>query len=335
MYKPALLGPWVRRFLMEYLVGERNLSNNTQQSYRDTLTLLLPFTGKQKRKTVDLLVVEDLSSQVLRDFLDHLEKQRGCSIRTRNQRLAAVHAMARFIAERSPEHIAWAGEVRIVPFKRFDMPALSYLEKAEIDAILAAPDCRSPQGYRDHVLLLFLYNSGARVSEAAGLKITDLDLHPNTMSIVKLLGKGGKTRRCPLWAATAKGLITLIRDRPADQPVFLNRLGQSLTRHGIHEMLRRHVRKASASCPSLLRKRISPHTIRHTTATHLLRSGVDINTIRAWLGHVSIDTTNIYAEVDLERKAQMLAQCAYLEPVAKRKTHWRDDTSLMAFLRSL
>jgi site-specific recombinase XerD len=320
---------------MEYLVGERNLSNNTQQSYRDTLTLLLPFTGKQKRKTVDLLVVEDLSSQVLRDFLDHLEKQRGCSIRTRNQRLAAVHAMARFIAERSPEHIAWAGEVRIVPFKRFDMPALSYLEKAEIDAILAAPDCRSPQGYRDHVLLLFLYNSGARVSEAAGLKITDLDLHPNTMSIVKLLGKGGKTRRCPLWAATAKGLITLIRDRPADQPVFLNRLGQSLTRHGIHEMLRRHVRKASASCPSLLRKRISPHTIRHTTATHLLRSGVDINTIRAWLGHVSIDTTNIYAEVDLERKAQMLAQCAYLEPVAKRKTHWRDDTSLMAFLRSL
>jgi len=335
LYKPALLGPWVRRFLMEYLVGERNLSNNTQQSYRDTLTLLLPFTGKQKRKTVDLLVVEDLSSQVLRDFLDHLEKQRGCSIRTRNQRLAAVHAMARFIAERSPEHIAWAGEVRIVPFKRFDMPALSYLEKAEIDAILAAPDCRSPQGYRDHVLLLFLYNSGARVSEAAGLKITDLDLHPNTMSIVKLLGKGGKTRRCPLWAATAKGLITLIRDRPADQPVFLNRLGQSLTRHGIHEMLRRHVRKASASCPSLLRKRISPHTIRHTTATHLLRSGVDINTIRAWLGHVSIDTTNIYAEVDLERKAQMLAQCAYLEPVAKRKTHWRDDTSLMAFLRSL
>ena len=335
MYKPALLGPWVRRFLMEYLVGERNLSNNTQQSYRDTLTLLLPFTGKQKKKTVDLLVVEDLSSQVLRDFLDHLEKQRGCSIRTRNQRLAAVHAMARFIAERSPEHIAWAGEVRIVPFKRFDMPALSYLEKAEIDAILAAPDCRSPQGYRDHVLLLFLYNSGARVSEAAGLKITDLDLHPNTMSIVKLLGKGGKTRRCPLWAATAKGLITLIRERPADQPVFLNRLGQSLTRHGIHEMLRRHVRKASASCPSLLRKRISPHTIRHTTATHLLRSGVDINTIRAWLGHVSIDTTNIYAEVDLERKAQMLAQCASLEPVAKRKTHWRDDTSLMAFLRSL
>jgi integrase/recombinase XerD len=209
------------------------------------------------------------------------------------------------------------------------------LEKAEIDAILAAPNCRSPQGHRDHTLLLFLYNSGARVSEAAGLKIADLDLHPSTMSIVRLLGKGGKTRRCPLWTATAKGLSALIRDRPSDQPVFLNRLGQPLTRHGIHEMLRKHVRKASASCPSLLRKRISPHTIRHTTATHLLRSGVDINTIRAWLGHVSIDTTNIYAEVDLERKAQMLAQCASLEPAAKRRTHWRDDPSLMAFLRAL
>jgi site-specific recombinase XerD len=320
---------------MEHLIGERNLSHNTQQSYRDTLTLLLPFTGRQQKKTVDLLAIEDLSNQVLRDFLDHLEKQRGCSIRTRNQRLAAVHAMARFIAERSPEHIAWAGEIRIVPFKRFDLPVLSYLEIAEIDAILAAPNCRSPQGHRDHTLLLFLYNSGARVSEAAGLKIADLDLHPSTMSIVRLLGKGGKTRSCPLWTATAKGLSALIRDRPSDQPVFLNRLGQPLTRHGIHEMLRKHVRKASASCPSLLRKRISPHTIRHTTATHLLRSGVDINTIRAWLGHVSIDTTNIYAEVDLERKAQMLAQCASLEPAAKRRKHWRDDPSLMAFLRAL
>ncbi len=335
MYKPALLGSWVRRFLIDHLLGERNLSRNTQQSYRDTLALLLPFISRQQKKSIDLLCVDDLSSQALKGFLDHLEKHRNCSIRTRNQRLAAVHAMARFIAERSPEHIAWAGEIRTVPFKRFDLPALSYLEKEEIDAILATPDCRRSQGYRDHVLLLFLYNTGARVSEAADLTITDLDLHLSSMSFVTLHGKGRKKRRCPLWAATVKGLLALVRDRPLDQRVFLNRLRQPLTRSGIHALLQTHVRKAALQCPSLLRKRISPHTIRHTTATHLLRSGVDINTIRAWMGHVSIDTTNIYAEVDLERKARMLAQCASLEPEAKRKTRWRDNPSLMSFLRSL
>lgn len=149
------------------------------------------------------------------------------------------------------------------------------------------------------------------------------------------LGKGGKTRRCPLWTATAKGLLVLVRDRSPDQRVFLNRLRQPLTRSGIHALLQTHVRKAALQCPSLLRKRISPHTIRHTTATHLLRSGVDINTIRAWMGHVSIDTTNIYAEVDLERKAQMLAQCASFEPETKQKVRWRDNPSLMSSLRSL
>lgn len=245
MYKSTLLGPWVRRFLMEHLIGERNLSRNTQQSYRDTLALLLPFISRQQKKSIDLLCVDDLSGQALKSFLDHLEKHRNCSIRTRNQRLAAVHAMARFIAERSPEHIAWAGEIRTVPFKRFDLPALSYLEKTEIDAILAAPNCRRTQGHRDHVLLLFLYNTGARVSEAADLTIADLDLHPSSMSSVTLLGKGGKTRRCPLWTATAKGLLVLIRDRPPDQPVFLNRLRQPLTRSGIHALLQTHVRACS------------------------------------------------------------------------------------------
>jgi integrase/recombinase XerD len=146
LYKPALLGPWVRRFLMEHLIGERNLSHNTQQSYRDTLTLLLPFTGRQQKKTVDLLAIEDLSNPVLRDFLDHLEKQRGCSIRTRNQRLAAVHAMARFIAERSPEHIAWAGEIRIVPFKRFDLQSFLTWKKRRSMPFLQLPTAAPLKG---------------------------------------------------------------------------------------------------------------------------------------------------------------------------------------------
>jgi len=335
MSKSALLGPWVKRFLLEHLIAERNLSRNTQRSYRDTLALLIPYAAAQQKTSVDRLDVFGLSSHVLRGFLDHLEQVRKSSIRTRNQRLAAIHAMARFIAERSPEHIAWCSEIRAIPFKRFTRNELTYLDKSEMDALLAAPNCRTKQGQRDHALLLFLYNSGARVSEAASLLIGDLNLRADQIGDVQLRGKGSKMRRCPLWPATVNVLLNLVRDRSPDQPVFLNRLGQAITRHGIHSMLRNHVRTASASHPSLLGRPISPHTIRHTTATHLLRSGVDINTIRAWLGHVSIDTTNIYAEVDLQRKAEVLAHCNALRTTSSNKKRWRDDPSLMAFLRSL
>jgi len=331
----ALLGPWVRRFLLEHLVGERNLARNTQQSYRDTLTLLLPHVSAHSKKPLDQLQVPDLSVGMIRGFLDFLERERNCSVRTRNQRLAAIHAMARFIGERCPEYIAWCGEIQTVPFKRFERPMLPYLDKPEIDSILAAPNRAIPQGFRDYVLLLFLYNSGARVSEAASLSIGDLALRDSATCSVKLFGKGGKTRSCPLWKATVKELAVLTRNRTADQRVFLNRLGQPLTRHGIHALLRRYVAAASVKCPSLQKKRISPHTIRHTTATHLLRSGVDINTVRDWLGHVSIDTTNIYVEIDLEKKAEMLAQCNTFKSKERGGRRWRDDPSLMAFLRSL
>jgi integrase/recombinase XerD len=335
VYKSALLGRWVKRFLLEHLIAERNLSRNTQRSYRDTLALLLPYAAIQQKIPIDRLEVFELSSGVLRGFLDHLEQVRRCSIRTRNQRLAAVHAMAGFIAERSPEYIEWCSQIRAIPFKRFTRNELSYMDKPEMDALLATPDRRTEQGRRDHALLLFLYNSGARVSEAASLLIGDLNLRANQIGDVQLRGKGRKIRRCPLWPATVNALLDLVRNRSTDQPVFLNRLGQAITRHGIHSMLRNHVRAASASHPSLLGRPISPHTIRHTTATHLLRSGVDINTIRAWLGHVSIDTTNIYAEVDLQRKAEVLAHCNALRTTSSNKKRWRDDPSLMAFLRSL
>lgn len=335
MSKTALVGPWVRRFLLEHLISERNLSRNTQQSYRDTLALFLPFACARKKMAVDRLNVIDLSRAVLTQFLDHLEQGRGCSVRTRNQRLAAIHAIARFIAERSPEHIAWCNEVRSVPFKRFARKELSYLDKPEMDALLASPDPSTRQGMRDHALLLFLYNSGARVTEAASLRISDLTVRPNQIGSVQLRGKGNKTRRCPLWPATANELLSLIRNRSPDDAVFLNRLGQPITRHGVHWMLRKHIRAAATFHPTLLNKAISPHTIRHTTATHLLRSGVDINTIRAWLGHVSIDTTNIYAEVDLQRKAEVLAHSNALRTTPSNNKHWRDDPSLMNFLRSL
>src|SRR5947207_2881105 len=157
----SLLGPWVRRFLMEHLVGERNLARNTQRSYRDTLRLLLPSVARRARKPIDRLAVTDVSADRVRQFLSDLEEQRGCGVATRNQRLAAIHALARFVAQHAPELVEWCGQVRAVPFKKAPRPLVTYLEKAEVDALLAAPDLGTGQGRRDHAVLLFLYNSGA------------------------------------------------------------------------------------------------------------------------------------------------------------------------------
>ncbi|WP_462270437.1 tyrosine-type recombinase/integrase [Desulfobacter sp.] len=333
MNKNKVLGPWIRRFLLEYLVGERNLAHNTQLSYRDTLVLFLPFTAKNLNKSVDQLSIEDLSADIVRQFLLRLEKQRGCSVSTRNQRLAAIHALARFIGERSPEHISWLTQVRSIPFKKISKPSMTYLDKREMDALLNAPNRDTQQGQRDHALLLFLYNSGARASEAANLTITDLDL--GSPPSVILLGKGGKVRRCPLWPHTAGKLAALVVGRRSDEPVFLNRRKQPITRFGIRAVVKRSAQTASQKLPILSTKRISTHTIRHTTAVHLLRSGVDINTIRAWLGHVSLDTTHIYAEIDLEMKAKALAQCEVPASASDTIDNWSNNPELMVFLKSL
>lgn len=328
----ALLAPWIRRFLLEHLINERNLAHNTQSSYRDTLVLFLPFVANKTAKSIDLITIEDVRADIVRQFLLELEQKRGCSISTRNQRLASLHALARFIGEHSPEHIAWLTEIRSIPFKKTSKPSMTYLEKNEMDALLNAPNRQYLQGVRDHALLFFLYNSGARASEAAQLTIADLDL--SDPPSVTLLGKGGKERRCPLWPQTIAKLAPLIAGRKPNEPVFLNRRRQPITRFGIRALVKRSAQDASQQLPGLAVKPISTHTIRHTTAVHLLRSGVDINTIRAWLGHVSLDTTHIYAEVDLEMKAKALAQCEIPES-GMVDEHWSKNPKLMAFLKSL
>jgi integrase/recombinase XerD len=331
------LGPWVRRFLLEHLVGERNLARNTQRSYRDSLALLIPFIGDKTRKEVDQLNVDHLTAEHVRQFLQHLEEARGCSVPTRNQRLAAIHALAHFIGERGPEHIEWCGQIQAVPFKRAAKTSITYLEKSEMDALLAAPDRNSAQGLRDYVLLLFLYNTGARADEAAQLSVGDLRLaHAPSKdhSSVQIHGKGNKLRYCPLWPHTVRELDALIGEKSPTEHVFINRCGRPLTRFGIHTMVKRYVRRIAAHMPGLPAKRVSPHSIRHTCATHLLRAGVDINTIRAWLGHVSLATTNVYAETDLEMKATALAHCE-VRGSSKLTKRWRQDTGLMAFLKSL
>lgn len=331
-----LLSPWIKRFLLEYLINIKNLSRNTQQSYRDTFRQCLPQIAKKARKAIDQLMIEDLSADRIKGFLQDIEKKRKCSLATRNQRLAAIHAFAEFVGLNSPEHVEWCRQVRQIPFKKAARALITYLEKNEMNALLNAPDRSTEQGRRDYALLLFLYNTGTRADEAAQLKIKDLDIAYNAkkdFSIVLIRGKGDKLRRCPLWHDTVNELISLTEGRGDDEYVFLNRRKEPITRFGIHSLVKRHIKKLLPELLSLEKKRISPHTIRHTTATHLLHAGVDINTIRAWLGHVSINTTNIYVEVDLEMKAKALACCEIVSK--KTKKPWRDDKDLMKFLDSL
>jgi integrase/recombinase XerD len=332
------MGPFVRRFLLEELVADRNLTPNTQKSYRDAIRLLFNFVADRHSTDPTRVTVEQLDAAVVRSFLAHLEQDRGNSISTRNQRLAALHSLFRFIGRLVPELVDHAAQIQAIPLRRTATPLMPYLDKHEMDALLAMPNRGRAQGRRDYALLLFLYNTGARATEAAEVTIADLSL--GTSTSVVLRGKGRKIRTCPLWAQTAKVLRGLLDTRlngPRDEPVFLNVRGQPVTRHGVHALVARTVKKAAEDVPSLRDKRVSPHTIRHTTAVHLLRAGVDINTIRAWLGHVSLDTTNRYAEVDLDMKAQALESCAVHEPdsAPRPPPNWHSDSGLMSFLASL
>lgn len=327
----VILGPWLRRFLCEYIVTERNLARNTRKSYRDTFSLLLPFVSRKLRKPVDRLTVHDLTSQHVLQFLTHLEEDRGCSARTRNQRLAAIQAFARFIGSRDPAHVEWCGHIRAIGSKKSMPPAVGWLTKAEMEAMLALPDRKTRRGRSEYALLLFLYNTGARVSEATQLKVRDLQIGRGNRGhdLATLHGKGGKTRQCPLWPETERVLADEILGRSLDDAVFVSRLGMPFTRFGIYRLIER----CAARVPELADRTITPHVIRHTTACHLVLAGVDINTIRAWLGHVSISTTNIYAEIDLTLKANAVALCEVGQPRPSRS--WKEDKDLMAFLKSL
>ena len=264
MREPAALGPWIRRFLLEHLVSERNLAANTRRSYRDTLCQLLPFVSARLRKAVDRLEVVDVSAQAVREFLGNVETGRGCGIATRNQRLGAIHALARFIGEHSPEHIAWCAQVRCVPYKKGTHATVPYLDKAEIDALLATPDRRTLQGRRDYALLLFLYNTGARASEASDLIIGDLHLDHASVDI---LGKGRKRRQCPLWPATVRELRALVSGRapqraglpqpmwPTHDALRCSRAWSNAPRRGHRTPCHRSRRKGSVRTAFAIRQR--------------------------------------------------------------------------------
>ena len=332
------LGPWLRRFFEEYLVTERNLARNTQLSYRDTFKLLLAFAADRLRKPVERLQVRDLGTDLTLAFLAHLENQRACSPQSRNQRLTALRTFARFVGSRSPAHLEWCAQIRALPFKNPPPRPTDHLEKREMDALLEAPGRATPQGRRESILLLFLYNTGARADEAAQVRVGDLqqlDESAKATALVTLRGKRGKRRQCPLWPRTASGLAELVAGRVEQDFVFLNRRGQPITRFGIGRIVGRNGEAAAKRVPSLRRKKVTPHVIRHSTASHMLRAGVDLNTIRAWLGHVKLDTTNIYAEIDFEAKARAIALCDQAGSEGTKKPTWKRDAGIMAFLQTL
>jgi site-specific recombinase XerD len=234
---------------------------------------------------------------------------------------------------RSPEYLDWCSQVRSVPFKKATRMLIGYLDKPEVEALLRAPDCSTKQGSRDHALLLFLYNSGARADEAASLRVSNLQL--GTSPSVRILGKGNKWRICPLWPITVATLRPLIICKGADDQVFLGKTGEPMTRFGVYRIVKIYATEASKRVESMQEKHISPHTLRHTTAVHLLRSGVDINTIRAWLGHVSLDTTHVYAEVDLDMKAKALASVDITDLPEARAKSSGNSVTIMDFMKRL
>ncbi|MBV9364281.1 MAG: tyrosine-type recombinase/integrase [Solirubrobacterales bacterium] len=308
------------------------MSAHTIASYRDTFQLLLGYAQQRTGRTPSALTLEDLDAPLVLAFLDHLEQARGNSPRTRNLRLTAIRSFMRHASLRAPTALPVAHRVLAISPKRFDKPALGYLTREEVTALLDAPDPSNWTGQRDAVLLAMLYNTGARVSELAALRIADLLL--DRQLAVQLHGKGRKQRIVPLWKSTAKQLRAWLPriDKAPNAPVFPNRAGKPITRSGVEHRLSLAVRAASKRCPSLTARPISPHTMRHTTAMHLLQSGVDITVIALWLGHEDTATTHIYLEADLAMKEAALKRLH--EPALKPLTYKAPDR-LLAFLEAL
>lgn len=334
------LGTILYGYFEQDLKLSKGLLPSSIHSYRDTIRLFLHFMVQDTHCKMTRIPILELTADRVIRFLQHLEGQRHNGIRTRNQRLAALHTFFNYVASRMPEMMAEAERVARIPHKRVPPPQTLYLERDEIETLFHKMPKKGRFALRDRTLLLFLYNTGARVQEAAKLHVSNLkfDAQPK----VHLHGKGDKWRICPLWTETCTLLKQLLKEnyqnaRP-EYPIFISHNGQALTRFGIYKIVQRHTRLLEKKSIDGKLQPISPHTFRHTTAVHLLESGVDVNVIRAWLGHVSLETTNRYAEINVHMKEKALQAC---EPPLSasegfpQKPIWKDDQSLLNWLESL
>ncbi|MFQ5732131.1 MAG: site-specific integrase [Planctomycetaceae bacterium] len=325
------------RYLGEYLPAQRNVTPNTIKSYRDVFTLLLRFCHAQQGIAPERLRLDQLDAALILAFLSHLEIDRHCKSRTRNQRLAAIHAFFRYLQSEAPDRMMQCQQILAIPFHRHERAAVTYLSPDEVVLILAQPDLARVEGRRHAVLLSVLYDTGARVQEVADLCAGDVRLE--TPAHMRLTGKGRKTRVVPLMANTVAMLAEYMREHNLlaaerrDEPLFFNRFGQRMSRSGIRYLLSKYCRRAREQRPSLPAN-VSPHTLRHTKAMHLLQAGNPLNVIQAILGHVDIKTCTIYASADLEMKRKALEMAGSLTPTPSQPS-WRSDQQLMDWLRSL
>ena len=308
---PNSLSHCVVRFFQEYLPTLRGMSTHTIRSYRDALVLFMRFVVKHRGRGIEQLDFDDLTATEVGHFLAALEEERGNCIDTRNARLAALHTFARFAVGEHPEGMVELQRILSIPFKRGALRTpVEYLEEEEVKAILTLPHNASATERRDHALFALMFNTGARVQEILDLTIGDIRLESPYQ--VRLRGKGGKTRSCPIWKRTANRLHELIEQKPqpvdSDSPIFTNRRGAKLTRFGVRYLLNKRIEACADKVPTLRDKRIHPHSLRHTTAIHLLKAGVDFATISQWLGHATLNTTMEYARADMDTKRQALSQ---------------------------
>ncbi|OEO27837.1 integrase [Pseudomonas sp. J237] len=329
---PAEFAALLQRFFAERLLQQQAVSPRTVAAYRDAFRLFLTYAEDELGRPPAKLTLHDFDAELILGFLAHLEGERHNTVRSRNARLAAVRAFARYVAVQCPPALLLVQQILAIPMKRFDKPLLGFLGRDEVRALLAAPDASTWCGRRDRVLLKLLYNTGARVSELIGIHVRDLAL--DVTPSVRLHGKGRKQRTVPLWKETAAEIRHWLAatSLQQDQALLPNRWGRPMTRSNVAERIARAVSTATSHCPSLQGRTISPHTLRHTTAMHLLQAGVDLSVIALWLGHESPVTTHGYVEADLAMKERALAAIA---PPDVRSTRYRPTDALLKFLQTL
>lgn len=332
MRKPeqAGLGDLLESFFDKRLIQQQNVSQNTINSYRDTWRLLLRYLVSQKGLPVSRLTVDMVSADVVLDFLHYLEAERNCGANTRNQRRAAIRAFAEHVILYEPKYMAQFQRILSIPSKIYEKKLLGYLTEEEMDSILETFDRDTPDGRRSYALLMLMYNAGARVSEITAVKCEDVGTDQ-----ILIHGKGGKERIVPIWSETVKLLKNLIVDEGLTQKqhLFRNTRKQPITRSGVTYILKTAAETAAENCVSLRERKISPHTIRHTTAMHLLQSGTDLNLIRMWLGHVHLDTTHGYVEADIKMKRRTLENGGIIKPDSGYT--WKPTDDVKAFLDTL
>jgi len=326
------LAPHISSFLREHLPKERRASQHTCEAYAHSFRLLVGFAASRLGVRPCRLEVEQLDAPLILAFLEHIEADRGNSARTRNARLAAINAFFRFLEHRLPSCLDQASRIHAIPMKKTDQALVGYLTRDELQALLDAPDARTPSGIRDRAMLHLAFAAGLRVSELVGLRLDQLD--QPTLSTIHVLGKGRRERVLPLWKETASALKAWLALRPATKApaLFLNALGRAMTRSGFEYILAKHAAEAARSQPTIGGKRVTPHVLRHTCAMHTLQATRDIRRVSLWLGHASLQSTEIYLRADPTEKLEALATTS--APMFK-PGRFRAPDKLLAMLNSV